>query len=310
MLLAMAPACQAAGDDPGFRGQVAVNWVLVPVVVRGPQGYVTGLRQEQFHLYADGRAVPIASFETDDDAPVSLIYLQDLSGSIANGGKLEASRAALDCLLARLTTATAVAPAELTLATFSGDQVELPVPLATNPDSLRAAAAEWQPRGTTALHDAVAELPRLQAQLGHYKQAAVLVTDGEDNASLVLPALARELVRRARLPVYVLGLHGGPPRRTLPSTTNAAAPADLLYLLSAETGGHYYPVASTTEATAACAQIASDLRHQYVLGFPAAEGTSNYHPLRIELRDRGYRQLTFRRGYTGGAPQAWSSGGS
>ncbi|MCB1032975.1 MAG: hypothetical protein KDD47_03970, partial [Acidobacteria bacterium] len=64
-----------------FGSAVDVEWVLVPVVVRGPRGYVQGLEPKHFELYVDGKRIEGPDFETGRDAPVSAVILQDLSGS-------------------------------------------------------------------------------------------------------------------------------------------------------------------------------------------------------------------------------------
>src|SRR4029077_7083861 len=73
---------------PEFQDEVSVGLVLVPVVIRAGAGYARSLEKQDFRLSVEGRPVAIESFERRSDAPASLILLQDLSGSMANGGKL------------------------------------------------------------------------------------------------------------------------------------------------------------------------------------------------------------------------------
>ncbi|HLE85888.1 MAG TPA: hypothetical protein VJG13_16235, partial [Thermoanaerobaculia bacterium] len=90
-----APAAPAAASAPmpqpppdqgvaSFDESVAVSWVLVPVVVRARQGHVEGLGREDFRLSIDGRPAPIDELDLGEDVPLSVVYLQDLSGSVAN----------------------------------------------------------------------------------------------------------------------------------------------------------------------------------------------------------------------------------
>lgn len=283
----------------GFADRIAVAWVLVPVVVRSRSGYVEGLSRGDFRLWVDDQPVAIESFDSGADSPLSLVFLQDLSGSMATGGKLAASRDALRDLL------VAARPGdELALASFAGDRLAVDVPFTADREVFAEAMATWSPYGTTALHDAVAWIPEISVEGRHPKRAAVLVTDGVDNASAVPPAAARRAVEEARLPVYVLALgdHGDPLRPD--AGGGADTYAQLLGRLTAATGGRYFPIADAADCKSAVAALLDDLRALYVLGFPAAgDGPRQYRRLRVEADGRG-RETVFRIGYSGGPPVA------
>src|SRR5689334_4330228 len=65
-----------------FEEEVSVGYVLVPLVVRSGAGYADRLDQDDFRLLVDGKPVKIDSFERRADAPASVVFLQDLSGSM------------------------------------------------------------------------------------------------------------------------------------------------------------------------------------------------------------------------------------
>src|SRR5438093_4386492 len=68
---------------PYTYGEVySVEMVLVPVAVRGERPGERLVR-DRFTLRVDSRPVKIESFESDAAAPLSLVFLQDLSGSMA-----------------------------------------------------------------------------------------------------------------------------------------------------------------------------------------------------------------------------------
>lgn len=283
-----------------FRGESSVSWVLVPVTLRRAPGTplparLKDLRPEDFRLSVDGHAVGLTSFEAGADAPVRLFYVQDLSGSMANAGRLEASRAALRCFLERSRPGD-----ELALVTFASGETRLDVPFTAEHERLAAALASWQAYGTTALHDAVARLPELRVDERGLKRAAVLVTDGGDNASALDPARARDAVRAAELPVYVLDLGG---RRPASGPVDPASSAHLLRLLAEATGGGYRAV-DAPRLAAACAEISEELRYQYVLGFETGDsGDPSYHAIHVEVDDAGV-VASHRRGYLGRPPLA------
>lgn len=296
----------AFGQDPslapepssGFQDRVSVAYILVPVVARSSRGYVQNLVAEDFQLQVDGKSVTFESFEVGATAPVSVLFLQDLSGSMANAGKLSLSRLAIGQLLNGARTGDQYA-----LATFADGNLELSLPYSENPDSLDNAMALWRPYGVTGLHDAVSRLPELTRGRQSAKRAAILITDGADNASELTPSEARRRVRQAELPVYVLGLSTGSPADLDREGKKLHRYADILNLLAHLTGGQYFWVSNRDDAVGAARTIAADLRHQYVLGFSTTDtGTSQYREIEVSTRKRKVR-LTFRRGYEGPAPR-------
>jgi Ca-activated chloride channel homolog len=283
-----------------YDTEEAVGWVMVPVVVRDRDGYRNDLEAKDFRLFVDDRPVRIESFETGDQAPVSVVFLQDVSGSMATGGKLDASRDAISYFLEQARPGD-----EFALASFGGGSVEVDVPFTQDVAAAREAMATWEGYGTTALQDAVAWLPDLTVERESLKRAAILITDGLDNASTIAPEAARNLVRQAELPVYVLGLDAGSAYRLDSHGKKVYRLADMLNLLAALSGGRYYPVSGPYDLKEACAEVFADLRHQYVLGFSTAgRGAPKYHKLRVEVAGRGQKVLSFRRGYQGGSAGA------
>lgn len=301
--VAICPSVALAQDHPKgwpqlrFGERVSVGYVLVPVVVRSRNEHVKDLKMKNFRLLVDGRRVPIDSFEKGPDAAVNVVFLQDLSGSMEIDGKLQASRQAIDYFLQNSRPQDRYA-----LATFTTGRVTVEVPFTDDPWVLRRAAAGWKAWGTTALHDAVSWIPELTIQGRSSKRAAVLITDGVDNASSIDAQTARERVRRAEIPVYVLGLRPGA------SGAGVREPAgyrysDVLRLLSFATSGRYHRLTGADAVAEACADILEDLRYQYVLGFPTEPaGPSRFRELQVVVSGKNLN-VSFRRGYEGPAPR-------
>ena len=298
LLLTLLCLPQAVGSSV-VEETVDVEWVLVPAVVHQDSRAVRGLEMRDFELTVDGRPVAIGSFEADARAPVSLIHLQDLSGSMALDGRLTASRNLLSCLLGQARPGD-----EFALASFASGRVFLEVPFTPDVAVLVAATETWRGYGTTALHDAVARLPDVAVQDHGVRRAAVLITDGFDNASRLSPTAARDLVRRARLPVYVLGLETGSPYELDAEGRKLYRHADVLNLLAHLTGGRYYSIASQDrDVEAACAAIDDELRSQYVLGFAVGgEAQDAYHSIRVTVPGRKV-EVRHRLGYSGRLPK-------
>ena len=272
----------------------------MPVIVKGAEGYLNGLEKEDFALKVDGRPVHFPDFEPRGEAPWSLVFLQDLSGSMGIGGRLEASHEAVDYFL------DAARPGdEFALATFAGVDTNIDVPFTEDLTALRESIASWEGYGKTALHDAVALLPRISSDSRNVKRAAVLVTDGVDNASTISAAQAREIVRQAQLPVYVFGLESGDPYAAPTSADGVFSYADMLNLLAHMTGGRYFAIASPDDMKEACASVAEDLRYQYVLGFETqGTGKNAFRTIQVEVRKKKAKQVLSRKGYQGLPPAA------
>jgi hypothetical protein len=160
---------EQADPSLGYQMEVSVDYVLVPVVVRSPNGYVQDLEVDDFRLFVDDQPVPITSFERGVNAPISVMFLQDLSGSMANGLKIGLSRRTIHRFL------TVRRPADLfALASFAHGRTEVDVPFTSDLEQLHGAMDSWAPYGTTALHDAVSWLPEMTLEITSTKRAAVL----------------------------------------------------------------------------------------------------------------------------------------
>lgn len=299
------PAPPAAAPADSFQDQVSVGYVLVPVVVRSGAGFAKDLGQKDFQLEVEGKPVAIESFEKRSDAPASIVLLQDLSGSMANGGKLEESREALRFFLDQ-----SLPGDEFSIATFASDLFDIEVPFTKDQSALREASATWRAYGTTALHDAVSRLPSISLEGRNPKRFALLITDGVDNASRITPEAARAIVQEAHLPTYVLGLDAGNPYELNDAGKKIYRYADVLSLLAAVTGGRYYPISNHEDLRKALAEILDDVRHQYVLGFSTGDGAVKFRSLTVEVKkSRDRRPVVFRRGYKGSPPAAPRAGG-
>ncbi len=304
---------QASHQSQEFGDTVQVTWVLVPVVVQDRQGgYLTDLTVDDFRLFVDDQRVPIASFEGDDEAPVSLLFLQDLSGSMSNDGRLETGRELLACL--RDTLLVPGTTHEISVVGFGNQEVRLRLPFTRNKTLLEADAEQWRARGVTALHDAVGRLPWLLEGMRHHRRAAILVTDGADNASRSTAGEARQRVRDAKVAVYPIDLGlpilgSGPLERGPDGQWQRPAPEDVLVRLAYDSGGRYQRVDGPADVAAVCRRLGDELRHQYVLAFPTSgsrrtgTGTEDReHELLVEVEHRRAGSVRFRQRYQGAPP--------
>jgi len=282
-----------------FEASVSVGLVLVPVVVRSPGGYVNRLEASDFKLSVDGKPIGIESFERRADAAASVVILQDLSGSMATAGRLDLSRKAV-----RFFVDSALPGDEFSIATFAGERTDVEVPFTADKEAVIDAIEGWTGYGTTGLHDAVAWMPDLSLDSQNPKRFAILITDGVDNASTIPPERAREIVRTAQLPTYVLGLDSGSPYELSSEGKKVYRYADVLNLLAAATGGRYFSIHGPEDLEQALKLIQDDVRHQYVLGFSTGDGASRFRTIRVDLKgnENRTRTVVFRKGYKGAPP--------
>lgn len=304
--LAQAGAGLTGVEEPQvkFSDQLDVGQVLLPVVVRTTRGHAQNLRVNDFRLSVDGSQVPIRSLDSDFQAPVSVIILQDLSGSMAIGDRLATSRRLIDCLLD-----SGRARDKYSLVTFGSGRVQVDLPFSRDLDKVRDAMTDWRAFGTTGIHDALSWMPEVGLETSSKKRAAVLLTDGLDNASNLNAKRVRLNLARARIPVFVVALH---PRRS-GTRGNDNLP---LVAMAKESGGRYFDNPVGSGLVESCDIISNDLRYQYLLGFSVdGSGPRAFRQVEVALARgaRGTRRqrptLFHKTGYFGSEPQSPEGGG-
>ena len=272
---------------------VQTKLVVVPVTVTDAHGHsVSGLSQDSFHLFDDGRPQSIAVFHRGD-VPVTLGLIIDRSQS------MRPKTMALQGVVAALLDASR--PDDELFAVAFNDRVSdaLSTGQAFTSDkaALGAALAAIRAEGRTALYDGVAEGLR-HLHLGHTgKHALIVVSDGGDNASRQTYAQILALARQSDTVIYAIGLLGR-------STAEEEEDGDLLTRLCRDTGGIALFPKTPDENVPHAMQIARDLREQYTLGFVPGDQGNLQAFRRIEVRvtapGQGRLQVRTRAGYVPG----------
>lgn len=276
------------------QGKISVETTLVvlPVRVTGTNGdFVSGLSQEHFGVYEDGRPQAITFFE-QEDTPVTVGLVVDHSRSM--GPKLPAVASAVSAF-----AQSSNPKDEMFVVDFSDNvSVELPggKPFTSNPGELAQAVSAVSARGMTALYDAVAEgLKHLQ--LGRSdKKALVIVSDGGDNASRRKYADVLELAHRSQAVIYAIGLVG----------SHEEENPGVLRRLCKDTGGLAFFPEEGQSVSDISASIARDLREQYTIGFvPEKKYDDTFRKIRVDVKaaGRGKLQVRTRSGYLATPPK-------
>lgn len=269
---ALARAQQPSADPPSFRS-ASSELVVLPVVVTDKDGgFISGLEQDRFKVFDNGRRQELAIF-TGEDTPVTVGLLIDNSGSI--GRKLR------EIIAGALAFAHASNPEDEVFALEFNDDVEDAIDgrqiSAANFEELEAALATLRPSGQTALYDALlAGLDRVVSG-SRPRKVLVLISDGGDNVS---SGTLKQVMARARetdVTIYTIGLFDESAPDTNPGVLKDLANA---------TGGRRFLPKSAGELLADCRHIAREIRSGYTLGYEPPDRDGRFHEIRVDV-DRG-----------------------
>jgi Ca-activated chloride channel homolog len=206
-LLAAQPFDSAQGqqqDPSAFKFRTGVELINVNATVTDQSGrFVSGLMRDDFRVYDDETLQTVTHFSAER-VPVSLGIVLDTSGSM-DGDKIRAAREALDRFLRQLLDVDD----EVFLYRFD-NAPELLQGWTKDKRLVSDTVARIQPRGGTALYDAVAEAVQM-AQQGHNKKKAVLIiSDGNDTSSRTDIFAVKQLIRQSEVLVYAIGVDTAP----------------------------------------------------------------------------------------------------
>lgn len=289
--LAAAMLVLAGTISAQYQGQVEVDAVVVPVTVRNKKGrVVTGVARRRFHLSIDGMKVPIRDLDLESDLPISLGFILDTSGSMA-GRKMTGSQQLITAFLQHRRGED-----ELALWTFGDDRVLERFPFGMGWYLLPRVLETIKPWSTTALYDIVQRVPEILEKARHHRRAAILLTDGVDNASQISPEDAAEMARTLQTPIYVLGVE--PPPAV--ADKEGASYEEILTLVADASGGHYRRIPRAEEMPRVVDELLKELSSRYILTFTTSGvGHHKWRSLKVEVD--GY-QATTRSGYVGTLP--------
>ena len=270
-----------------------VRLVLLPANVQDRRGRpVMGLTREDFQLFEDRVPQEIRYFSIEEQQPIEIAFLLDISGSMRHTGKLDEAKEAIRCFVDSLRPKDRFA-----LIGFADDQVSWITEFTADRKRFLQRLYVQEGYGQTALNDAVAAAPSLVQDAATGKKAIVLITDGVDNASRLTNREALRLARQASVPIYAVGFSSIPEelrRKDDETETNLK----VLEVLTAETGGLLLPVHDPDDLKEAVARIDGELRYQYVIGYHPKRQTwdGSYHRVHLVATKRGVEVRT-RKGY-------------
>jgi Ca-activated chloride channel family protein len=260
------PTEQEVGEGEVVR--VTSSLVSVPVSVVDRQGkYVVDLQQKDFRIFEDGVEQVITHFSNVDQR-FSVVLLMDTSGSTASF--LEQMKAAAKSFVDQLRPGDAMQPVY-----FHGVVKPLTAKSISDPNLLRGAIDQMKlgPDDLgTRLYDAV-DFAQTVLKPVSGRKAVILFTDGENTwGKATMKGTLRE-AEESDIIIYTLQ-YGDPVAQRY------------LQQLAEKTGGRYFMSADVNTISRSFAEVAQELRRQYVLGYHPNELVRKNLERKIRVRVR------------------------
>jgi VWFA-related protein len=256
---AQAPRPTATPRPPTFG--VGIEIINLNVSVTDPRNhYVTDLGAPDFAVYEDGIKQELSLF-TNENLPISLVLMIDSSASMDE--KMPVAQTAAIRFTKTLRPEDSAQIVQFNdratvLQDFTADQAEL-----------EAAVRRTRAAGPTALHNALyvalKDLTKLKKRDELRRLAVVLLTDGEDTASLITDEQVIDLAKKTEINIYAISLRPNRPQDRERMSFSQAA--HLLTVLTRETGGQVHFPNSLSELDSVYDRIAEELRTQYSIGY-------------------------------------------
>jgi VWFA-related protein len=287
--VAVAVVCliAAAQESAVFRSDTRI--VVCHVTVVDKSGHlITNLPKDAFTVHENKVKQEIRSFKRED-IPVSIGLVIDNSGSMRN--KIDQVKAAAVALVEASNKEDEVFVVNFNDAAY----MDLPPgkDFTNSIQELAQALAKIDTRGGTAMRDAI------QMSIDHLKKAhrdkkvLVVITDGNDNASLIgLDQLMRN-AHQSDVIIYGVGLLNEEEH------SEARKAKKALIDLTDATGGKVFFPAGVEEVGHIAQQVAHDIRNQYTIEYSpsnsAMDGT--FRAIRVTAKAPGNPTVRTRSGY-------------
>ena len=290
------PVIPPQSKDTGATFSVDTRLVVCPTVVVDKTGHlVTTLPKESFTVYENGVVQEIKIFKRED-VPVSMGLIIDNSGSMRDKrAKVEAASVAL---------AKDSNPEDEAFVVNFNDEAFLDLPhgkdFTSDIKELEEALTRIDSRGGTAMRDAIRMSIDHAKEKGHKdKKVLVVVTDGNDNSSVVGLENLVKAAQQAGILIYSVGLLGEEERREAQRAQRA------LKALAEATGGEAFFPKDVSEVDRIAHQVARDIRNQYTIEYTPSNTAldGSFRQIKITVKAPGNPTVRTRSGYYATADQ-------
>jgi Ca-activated chloride channel family protein len=277
-------------EDSGAVIRVDTRLIVCHTTVVDKTGHlVTNLPESAFTVYEDGVKQDIKVFKRED-VPVSIGLVVDNSGSMRDK---RAKVAAAALALVRASNKED----ESFVVNFN-DEAFLDLPhnkeFTNDLTELEEALSRIDSRGGTATRDAIRMSIDWVKEKGHRDQRVqVVVTDGNDNSSVISLENLVKAAQQAGVLIYSVGLLSEEERREATKAKRA------LLDLAEATGAEAFFPKELAEVDHIAAQVAHDIRNQYTIAYtpsnPAMDG--KFRSIKVAVNAPGKPTVRTRNGY-------------
>ncbi len=304
MVLYLAVAAQGQDGEglPAFRTTVDLVALNVTLTDRGHQT-VGGLEATDFLVFEDGVPQEL-SFFASGRVPMDLSVLLDTSSSMH-----EILKTAQTAAIGFVQTAQ---PGDRVSVIQINSSVNIVHPLDGDVTLAGEAIRQTTARGSTALYNglylAMTEMVRNRRNTKEVrKEAVVVLSDGQDTASLVQYEDVMALAKESGIALYTITLMSPFEARRLTTTrTKAFSQAQfIMRSFAQDTGGLAFVTSDVHELEGIYGKIATELAQQYTLGYVSKNGKRDGAFRRIAVRvvDRPGVLARTRTGYQAPKPR-------
>jgi Ca-activated chloride channel family protein len=281
-------------QDPRYKLNVNVQLVNVTATVLDDQGkYIDGLKLDDFQVFENGEEQKISFFSHDLRVPVSIGVLIDASGSMRY--KLQ------QALQTVREIAQALSPQdEMFVISFNSD-VDVRHHFTSNMQEIQRTFRDIKASGETAAYDAIQlAINEEMKRAKHNKKILLLITDGFDTRSKINAMQVEDILKRAEVLVYAIGIDDDDDDPLVLRRTRYHIYHYMLGRLTSISGGRAFRLfTGRNYALNSLAQVLlEELHQQYTLSYyPVAGGDKNaWRPLSIKVNRPG-AQIRIREGY-------------
>jgi Ca-activated chloride channel homolog len=239
-------------DDATFRVDTRLV-VLHATVVDKSGRMITTLPQSAFHVFENGVPQQVKLFKRED-IPVSMGLIIDNSGSMRDKRQKVAAAA--------VALVKASNPDDEAFVVNFNDDPYLDCDFTNQVSKLEQALSKIDSRGGTAMRDAInLSIDHIKEKAKKDKKVILVVTDGNDNASMISLENLVKNAQQAEVIIYAIGLLSEEERREAKRAKRA------LDALTEATGGQAYYPKELADVDRIAHQVAHDIRNQYTITY-------------------------------------------
>jgi len=270
--------------DPVFSSETRYVPLNVTVTDKGDH-LVTNLEQGAFQVFENNVAQPIRIFK-HEDVPVSMGLVID------NSGSMRSKRAGVEASALALVKDSN--PQDETFVVNFNDEAYRDVDFTSDIKVLQKGLERIDSKGGTAMRDAIRlSIDYLHDKAKRDKKVIIVITDGNDNASMVTLESLVKLAQQDGTLIYAIGLLGEEDK------SDAAKARRALKLLVESTGGQVFYPKDVSDVEPIAHEVAHDIRNQYSIWYAPLNDNldGTFRSVKVTVKGPGSPVARTRLGY-------------